>query len=292
MFYTKSLICQFNTREYDMNKTELAQYARGVFINMPFRQIEEKYRPLIERYRFDLEIGIDHIALDTFPREVFRETAARLKDLGLAFTIHAPFNEIFLGAPDRLVRDAARQRLDMAFGIIEHFLPVTSVVMHLNYEDRRFGFVYDDWFGHVVPAIRDFAGRCAEMRTTLMLENVYEETPDAMAAVFDALSGAGVGHCLDAGHLSAFSETSLPDWLAVMGARVRQFHLHDNDGTSDAHAPIGTGAIDFGLIRDFIARMDARPVITLEPHSEEDLWATLAGYEASGVRAAVQGLTA
>ncbi len=272
-----------NTAEMsESRKMELASLASMVFICMPVRRIDADVLDLIGRYRFNLEIGIDHYALDRFPPAHFDDLAETFNRLGIAMTVHAPFHELFPGAPDRLVRGAAIARLDAAFDLMAVFTPC-SVVMHLNHENRRFGFVADEWFAHIVPALERYAGRCRDMGAVLVLENVYEEGPRAMVRVLEALVGRDVFHCVDVGHQNAFSETKLGDWLAATGPYIRQFHLHDNDGTGDAHGPIGTGTVRFDLVADFIGRMDVRPLITLEPHTVEDIWRTLDGLERSGI---------
>jgi len=89
------------------------------------------------------------------------------------------------------------------------------------------------------------------MGALLALENVYEERPDAMVRVLEALEGLPAGHCLDAGTSVRFSETPLDEWVRKTGRFIRQFHMHDNDGTGDQHGPIGSGKIDFAFIRSF-----------------------------------------
>ena len=270
----------------ERRRSELASLASAVFICMPVRRFDDSVFALLEKYRFNIEVGIDHYALDRFPREHFTVLAGRLSGLGIATTVHAPFHELFPGAPDRLVREAAVARLDAAFDLMGAFSP-RSVVMHLNHENRRFGFVAGDWFAHIVPAIERYAARSRDMGAMLVLENVYEEEPSGMARVLEALSGSGVRHCLDVGHLNAFSETGLDEWLAATGPHVRQFHLHDNDGSGDSHGPIGSGTVRFDRVAEFIGRMDERPIITLEPHTEPDIWLTLDGLERTGIVAAL-----
>lgn len=257
------------------------EIAQRVFVNMPFKDIG-KHMALIEEYTFNLEIGIDYHAIDSFSSTIFKETAERLRSLGISMTVHAPYNEIFLGAPDRMIRDASLLRMESAFELIPCFSPL-SVVIHLNYEERRFGFIYEEWLSLIIPPMKRYAERCGEMGAVLAIENVYEEKPDAMAEVFEALDGYPVSHCLDVGHLNAFSDTGIGEWIEKMGGYIAHFHLHDNDGSSDSHSPIGRGNIDFKLIGDFITGMDKIPLITLEPHNEEDLWVTLEGFKGVGL---------
>ena len=78
--------------------------------------------------------------------------------------------------------------------------------------------------------------------------------------------------CLDTGHLNVFSSAELNVWIQRLGPFIRQIHIHDNDGFLDQHLPPGQGNIDFNpLFRFLEGRVDDPPLITLEPHREEDL---------------------
>jgi sugar phosphate isomerase/epimerase len=43
-------------------------------------------------------------------------------------------------------------------------------------------------------------------------------------------------------HINGWRIESL---LPALGKRLHALHIHDNDGTGDAHAPIGAGGIDW-----------------------------------------------
>jgi sugar phosphate isomerase/epimerase len=264
-----------------MIENSIARAARLVHISMPFGKLDAAMLALVGEHRLNLEIGINHHALDTYTPDGFRAVATALADAGISTTVHAPFQELFPGAPDRLVRETARARLDAAFDLAPLFRPA-SVVMHLNFEYRRFGFVHRDWLARTAVEIDRYAERAAGMNALLCLENVYEESPDIFGEVFAKITAKNVRHCLDVGHLSAFSRIGLAEWLAGAGRFVGQFHLHDNDGSGDRHAPLGEGSVDFAAVRDFMAGMGAVPIVTLEPHTEPDIWKTLAGFSALG----------
>ncbi len=255
---------------------------RRVFITMPVRLIDERYMHLIESYRINCEILLDFRALDGYPRAYLRGLAKRLRALGIRMTVHAPFHELFLGAPDRLVREAAVERMERAFSAAAMFRP-ESIIVHFNYEDKRFGFVYEEWKENIIPNLRHFAQRAGDMGAFLALENVYEENPRAMKEIFGLLKGYPAYQCLDTGHVNAFSKTGLDTWLKRMGPFIRHFHLHDNDGSADSHGPIGSGTVDFTRIAAFISRSRVKPLVTLEPHTEANIWKTLRGLCETGI---------
>jgi sugar phosphate isomerase/epimerase len=81
---------------------------------------------------------------------------------------------------------------------------------------------------------------------------------------------------IDAGHLLAFGNGGLKQWLTGLGSYIGQLHLHDNHGLDDEHLPLGHGRIDVNLLFDhLVSRNLPGPIITLEPHREEDLWPSL-----------------
>lgn len=253
-----------------------------VYISMPARKIDTHYMSIILQNSMHLEIGLDYRSLESRSMNDFRTLAGQLDKAGIRTTVHSPFNELFLGAPDRLIRQAALERMDYAFAVAELFSP-RAIVVHLNFEERRFRYLYNEWVDNIIPNLKRYAVRCGDMGSILSLENVYEETPEAVRDVFSRLRGYPVQLCLDVGHVSAFSDASLGVWLEEAGPYIGHFHLHDNDGSGDQHRPIGSGAIDFELVGMFIASMKSRPLVTLEPHAEDDIWKTLKGLASTGL---------
>jgi sugar phosphate isomerase/epimerase len=106
-----------------------------------------------------------------------------------------------------------------------------------------------------------------------MLENVYEHSPDDIRILFEKLGNQGVRFCLDTGHQAVFSHVPLETWVESLGTYLGQLHLHDNFGKQDEHRALGQGSIDIKmLLNQLIAIRREPPIITLEPHKEEDLW--------------------
>lgn len=272
-----------STVDGDMKISEnIERILRHVFITMKASHFESRYASLVKQHRMNCEIVFDLPSLVNENSKFFKHIAAILNRTAVRRKIHAPFQEIFLGAPDPLVRNAAVQRLKKAFNVAKLFSP-EIIVIHLNYEDKRFGFVYNEWLQYALENIEYFAQKAQKIGAMLVLENVYEETPSAMREVLVRLSGKNVGICLDVGHVKAFSKTPLRKWIATLGFGIRHFHLHDNDGTKDAHLPIGEGTIDFSQVVRYILSASHEIRITLEPHSIPDIWKACEGFCKKGL---------
>jgi len=106
---------------------------------------------------------------------------------------------------------------------------------------------------------------------------VWEPGPDIHRELFDRIPSSFFGFCLDVGHQHSFSRTPLKAWLEELQSVLREIHLHDNDGTSDSHLPIGEGTIDFVELFRYLGSNGMKPLLTLEPHREEHLVKSLRG---------------
>ncbi len=239
-----------------------------VHVNMPFRMTELFH--LFISNRLNPEIGLDATSLDTYSVSDFAKVAARFEQLERSVTIHGPFIDLAAGSPDRELLKATRKRLGQMLELVPVFKP-KCVVCHAGYEEIHHGWIRAGWLEKSIETWSWLGQAVREAGSRLVLENVYEWKPEDLTELFVALEPYGVGFCLDTGHVAAFSRTPLERWLAVLGPYVAHLHLHDNDGSSDAHLPLGRGGIDYQPLWDYLAGRSEWPTITLEPHAEADL---------------------
>jgi sugar phosphate isomerase/epimerase len=65
-----------------------------------------------------------------------------------------------------------------------------------------------------------------------------------------------------------------------LGDRIGQIHVHDNNGLLDEHLPVGEGNFPFQIFFSMIRERDVKPIITLESHTEQNLWKMLENMKA------------
>ena len=124
----------------------------------------------------------------------------------------------------------------------------------------------------------------AEAGTKVALENVYENSSKSLGLLLDAFRGSrNICFCFDTGHFNAFSRSSLEEWMGVLGSRIGQVHLHDNHASADEHLPVGEGTFPFQRFFELLKKRGTRPIMTLEPHTQEDLWRTLENIRRMGL---------
>ena len=249
-----------------------------VQVNAPFRELVDGYLDLFLRCRINPEIGFDASVLDRRDELPVEQVARRFRDHGLTVTLHGPFMDLAPGALDDRIREVTARRLLETMELVPVFRPL-SVVFHVGYDDRCYNAYRQEWLAGSLATWEPIARRAEGLGVMISLENVYEQTPDMIVALLDSLSSRNVGFCLDVGHQNAFSTTPLAEWLKILGSRVREVHLHDNDGRGDDHQPIGGGSVAFSTLFAYLVETGLRPVITLEPHAEASLWKSLEALE-------------
>ena len=258
----------------------MRQYAHitsRCFVNVPYPRLVQDF-DLIRTHRLQPEIGLEGEWLYTTPRVEFAAVAAQLHAEDLACTIHAPFFDLLPGALDRQIRAASRDKLRRAFELLPLFQP-RSIVCHLGFEANKHGYKEAEWFGHARDTFQELLAMAEASGVTLMLENTYETSPTQLKDMLTALDSPHARFCFDLGHSLAFAKNSWRDWFPTMAPWLGQLHIHDNDGSRDAHLAPGQGVFDFAGFFAYLHQAGLDPIITLEPHTEAALWESLAALD-------------
>ena len=130
----------------------------------------------------------------------------------------------------------------------------------------------DTYRAHWVKTHVDFLSEVAVcFQTVPLLENLWDRTPELFRQVFDQLAPSSAQMCLDIGHCIVHSHLDIEEWLSVLGEHIKLLHLNDNDGKHDLELPPGRGIIDWRRLTQLINRYTARPHVSLELSSLEQV---------------------
>jgi sugar phosphate isomerase/epimerase len=246
-----------------------------VQVNVPFLKLKSDYLPLFMEYGMNPEIGIDADALDSTPDKEFRNIAEILKTHHRKITLHGPFMDLAPGGLDNMLLTATRKRLGRFFEISPVFEPL-HVVFHTGYDPCHYRAHWNEWLANSVATWKSHVHLAERFGFKLLLENVYETSPDIHCAIFDSIPSEALGFCMDIGHHHVFGKSPLKEWVERLGEKIMALHLHDNGGEEDSHLAIGKGNADFRGLFQLISERGLRPTVILEPHEEETLWQSLA----------------
>jgi sugar phosphate isomerase/epimerase len=237
-------------------------------IHVPYPVLHEHVE-FIRQHRYDLEIYFPASALDTIGQSDLEGLLERL-DWNPSLTLHAPFMDLNPGADDPLVKSATevrfRQLLDAAA-----ILRPRVAVFHPAYYKWRYGGRTDVWLRNSVDTWKRVMDRASGLGLRVAVENVFDENPDAIRMLLEKIDHPDFGFCFDTGHCKLFSLVPMEQWFEALGSRLKEVHLHDNDGTADAHWALGKGTIDFDEFFRLMSRYAPRPVFTIEAHDKDDI---------------------
>ena len=251
--------------------------SKRVFAHVPYTQLDQHLPFFLER-RLNPEIFFSGVALEALQPGEIAALAAVLRDAGLCCTIHAPFMDLNPGSFEELLREATLRRFSQVLEVAEILRPEV-MVFHPGFDRWRYGEAVDLWLEHSVIAWRYVLERARQIGTVIAVENIFEEEPGTLKALFEAVDDPLLRHCFDVGHWNLFKQVGMAEWFEALGDRIAEVHIHDNRGTRDDHAPPGEGAIDFGLFFQLMERYAPGAAYTVEAHSREHLERALAALE-------------
>jgi len=247
--------------------------SKRVFAHVPYLQLEAHLPFLLER-RINPEVFLSADALDVMVPSQLAATARVLREEGLCCTIHAPFMDLNPGSLERMLRDATMHRFSQVLEAAQTLQPEV-MVFHPGFDRWRYGNALDRWLELSVAAWRKVLDRAREIGTVIAVENIFEEEPSTLKALFEAVDDPIFRHCFDVGHWNLFRKVTMEEWFEVLGGRIAEVHIHDNSGTRDDHAPPGQGAIDFVQFFQLMERWAPDAAYTIEAHSRPHLDSSL-----------------
>lgn len=240
-------------------------------VHIPYGMLRDRIDGVVQA-RINPEVYLDGGSLDMVDDAELREFGRRFSGEGLGVTVHGPFMDLSPGAVDEVVRCASVERYIQAIKAAS-YLGAHSIVLHADYDDRRFDDDLELWLSQSIKTWPGVAAVAADAGLVIAAENIFETDPEPLKRLIQAVDMPVFGICLDVGHLNIFSKVSTREWLGQIGAYIKEFHLHDNNGGFDEHLAVGSGNIDFAelfmLIKEFVLDLDVTPIYTIEPHGED-----------------------
>lgn len=225
----------------------------------------------IKRLGIGIEIYFDNNLLDEVNVKEVRAVSERLKDLDILCTVHAPYMDLSPGGVDKKIREISKDRIKLCVEMA-NILQAKTIVCHPGYDRWRFDGNEHIWLEGSIKTWTEVIG-AAGKGLLVLLENIFEEGPSTLMALFDHFKGKDLFFCFDTGHFNLFSKTSLEEWIIPLKGSIREFHLHDNHGETDEHLPIGRGTFPFRELKGLIRYLNLGDniIYTTEIHEERYL---------------------
>lgn len=196
--------------------------------------------PCVAReYGFGLELAEFCTAWNMDEKFTHVDSVVKKKLEGIPRSLlHAPYNELFPCAIDKKARALAAERYRQATDLATRY-GSRKVIIHGGYNPRIY---FPVWYvKQSVLFWQDFLR--SDPGVEIVLENVLEDDPRWLLDIVAGVDDPRLRLCLDIGHVNAYSSVPLTDWLVLWAPYLSHLHIHNNDGSRDAHSALNEGTI-------------------------------------------------
>ena len=196
--------------------------------------------PCVAReHSFGLELAEFCTAWNMDEKFIHMDSVVKKKLEGIPRSLlHAPYNELFPCAIDKKARALAAERYRQATDLATRY-GSRKVIIHGGYNPRIY---FPVWYvKQSVLFWQDFLR--GNPGVEIVLENVLEDDPRWLLDIVAGVDDPRLRLCLDIGHVNAYSSVPLTDWLVLWAPYLSHLHIHNNDGSRDAHNALNEGTI-------------------------------------------------
>lgn len=196
------------------------------------------------------DLGVEITLYDTeWLLNLDRTTAVRrlgdeLAQRNVAVTVHAPIFDLNPGSLDPVIRKHTRKCWERAIGV-SGALGARHVTFHSGYLPLLPPSTFPGWLAQSLEVWERVVELVSDAGMTMLLENMFEPTPQILLDLRSQLEERYVGFTLDVAHAHIYGTISTESWWSSLGEAIGEVHLHDTDGFTDDHLPIGEGAIEW-----------------------------------------------
>lgn len=242
-------------------------YVSHLFEDEEMKSLVDKYNVGVET--IDFSIGY---CLDEKEKSVsnYKERmSSHLNKFNLSG--HGPFIDMNPASFDTQVRKVTMERFNDSYNSIKdlngkYIVFHTCLIPSVYYEPS--------WRDNSIEFWKEFMAD-KDNSLSVYLENMYDNNPEYIAEVIDAVDHPAFGFCLDVGHVNCFSKRSIDSWIREMGDRIKHFHIHNNSGNRDQHNYVEEGRIKMKYLLEGIIQKYPEADWTLEINKYEDAVSSL-----------------
>jgi len=190
-------------------------------------------------YRLDIAENVARI------REVLASTT-------LDVSVHAPYSDLNLASLNYPIYRESIRQLSRCVEAAAEF--TERVTIHPGYLSPAAKLVPQQVWDLHKSALAEIGATAQDAGVLVTLENMPDipnflcRQPDELFGMVDGIEGVGI--TLDVGHAHTMG---MVDAFLLRIDDVDHVHIHDNDGTSDAHLALGDGTIDWERVGSSIA---------------------------------------
>lgn len=234
-----------------------------IFIQPPDHDSFDEFLSYASEHDYNLEIASFAYSrvLDSNWQEILKDYQQKLQGFKGTISVHGTFHDLVIHSRDKKIVEVARERIFQNLQVAE-VLNAKYAVFHGNFNPMIGHESYKrNWLEQNARFWSEVLGKC---RITVLLENLWEPTPEIFRKLLDEVESLHLQVCFDTGHANLFSRVSLEEWISVLGKDIPYMHINDNKGDVDSELTPGEGTINWEEFSDLIGKHQIDPNIVFE----------------------------
>jgi sugar phosphate isomerase/epimerase len=226
--------------------------------------------------KFDVDsIELVDESLHALNRKRVKALKKIAREIGLEFTVHAPFADINIASPIPVLRRVFLKRLEKSLSCARQ-LRCRQWVFHSGWKSAISEFYPNlDWQTNL-RSVRTLLTIAKKLEVDISIEN----TPEPMHflvkrmqdfAMFYSELDSDIGLTLDVAHANTAGQTL--GFINKFSDKIVHVHISDNNGKYDDHRGIGYGNVDWNAVAHALKRINYKGTVMLESvtHVQESL---------------------
>ena len=203
--------------------------------------------------------------------EIVKKYKTLFQDFNNIKSLHGPFLDLKPASPDEDIRKLSYNKYLRTINIATE-LEMDYLIFHSQINPfLSEPFISDlnnrqskDFWEKIIQETKEYKG-------TILIENIFEETPKMLKEYMQTLDMDNIKVNLDIGH-ARISKAPLEEWISELKDYIVYIHLHWNNGVYDQHKEPSKENVE--EVKNLLKKYNINPVISLE-HKVTDLKSTV-----------------
>jgi sugar phosphate isomerase/epimerase len=192
---------------------------------------------------------------------VMRRLAAIAPSYDIRFSVHAPISDVNIGALSERIREASvMETIASMEQAIE--LDAKTITFHPGYQSFVIPGHEEKSIEKAKRSLRTIDRLMNEFSITACVENMPSfkfMLGRTAKEMFELIDGTDMKICYDIGHANTVNQ--MEEIIDLLGDRIKNIHIHDNNGDNDDHMTIGDGNIDFRPVLKKLSKYKGKYII-------------------------------
>lgn len=222
-----------------------------------------KFLDFAKENNHNLEIATFAYAsvLDSDWERIMKEHKRQLSDFKGTVSLHGVFHDICVHSSDNKIAGASKERILRNLEIAT-FLEAKYIVFHGGFNPL---IRHESYVNNWLERNADFwSGVLKKFNMTVLLENLWEPTPEVFRRLLDKVESPRLKICFDTGHVNIFSKVPFKEWFEQLNQDIPYVHVNDNKGEVDNELIPGDGIINWHEFTKVLEDCQVNPEIVLE----------------------------